>query len=200
MEFLSDDPTFAAAALGMAALVFLILLRVTQQGKYLFWAGGALLVLVALLGIERVWVTDAERVEATVYGLAKAVERSDGTAAAEFLTSDCVLEPSIDRGNRLVQFVSSRFAGPVSRERLEGELPRYKFDYIRITGLKTRAGEMSRTGTAEFVVHVMGLQQDPSPAGLMTPASGMGWTLGFREESPGVWKVSRITPGRIGGG
>ena len=197
MEFLSDDPTFPAAALGLASLVCLILLKVTQQGKYLIWAGVAVVLLLLLLGVERVWVTDAERVEATVYGLAKAVEQSDGAAAAEFLASDCVLEAAPDRGNVLVRIVSARFAGPITRERLEAELPRYKFDYVRLTSLKTHAGAMTRAGTAEFVVHMMGMQHDPS-AGLTTEPSGMAWTLGLREESPGVWKVNRITPGRMG--
>ena len=34
----------------------------------------------------------------------------------------------------------------------------------------------------------------------MTPPAGMGWSLGLREVQPGVWKVSRITPGRVANG
>ena len=40
MEFLSEDPTYLAGGLGLLARPFLVALRVTQQGKYLVWAGG----------------------------------------------------------------------------------------------------------------------------------------------------------------
>jgi len=200
MGFLSDDPTCLAAALGLAALVCLVLLKVTQQGKYLIWAGVAALALLVLLSVERAWVTDAERIEATVYGLAAAVERSDADAAAEFLAPECTLAPSSNGDNLYVRYVSSHFAGPVDRDRLAAQLPRFTFDYVRVSRLSARAGEMSRTGTAEFVVHAWGMQTSPSPAALATPPAGMGWSLGFREMSPGVWKVTRITPGQMGGG
>ena len=59
MEFLSDDPTYPVAALGLAALMFVVLLKVTQQGKYLIFAGVAVAILLVWLAIERVWVTDA---------------------------------------------------------------------------------------------------------------------------------------------
>ena len=53
--------------------------------------------------IERVWVTDNERIEDTVYALAKAVEASDGERAADYLTPDCLLEPSTDTENVMVR-------------------------------------------------------------------------------------------------
>ena len=197
MEFLSDDPTVPAAALGLAALVCLVLLKVGQQGKYLIWAGVCAALLAALLLVERLWVTDAERIEAVVYGLAQAVAESDGDRAADFLDERCELQPADDRGNILVRIVSNHFAGPITRARLKRELPNYQFDYVRVARVTTHAGAMTRLGSAEFVVHIFGLQKEPA-AGIATPPSGMGWALGLREAEPGVWKVTRITPGMVG--
>ena len=197
MEFLSDDPTYPVAALGLAALVFVVLLKVTQQGKYLIFAGLAVAILLAWLAIERFWVTDAERIEDVVYGLAKAVERSDAAAAAEFLAPGCRLEASSAGEDLSVRLVTSMLAGPVTRERLDHHLPELRFDYVKVTHLRTHAGAQTRLGTADFVVHSMGTQKVPPHANLMTLPAGMGWSMGL-SEIDGVWKVTRITPGRSG--
>lgn len=197
MEFLSDDPTYPAAALGLAALVFAVLLKVTQQGKYLILAGAAVAILVAWLAIERFWVTDAERIEDVVYGLVKAVERSDAVAAAGFLAPECRLEASPDSEDLSVRTVSRLIAGEVNRRRLEAELANFRFDYLKVTHLRAHAGAQSRLGTADFVVHSMGTQTVPPHANLMTLPAGMGWSMGLREVD-GAWRVTRITPGRSG--
>lgn len=200
MEFLSDDPTYPAVILGVAALVCLVLLKLTQQGRYLIYAGGTLALLAALMLAEWLWITEDERIEATVYGLARAVAASDPERAAEFLAPECRLEPIPDRGNILIRIISNQFSGPVDRERLRETLPNYAFDYLRVTRLRTHAGRASGMGTAEFVIHTLGLRQAPSPAGFGTPPAGMGWSFGLREVEPHVWKVARITPGRLGDG
>jgi hypothetical protein len=194
MYYLSDDPTYLAGGLALLGLIFLIMLWATQQGKYLIYGGAALGLALLVVVIERVWVTDNERIEDTVYALAKAVEASDGEKAAEFLTPDCRLEPSTDTENMVVRYISNRFAGPVSRERLIDELSHVKFDYLKIVALRANAGKISGRGTAEFAALAMGTP------GIMTPPAGMGWSLGLREVQPGVWKVSRITPGRLPNG
>jgi hypothetical protein len=198
MEFLSDDPTYLAAVLGLAALVFVVLLKMTQQGRYLIYAGVAVVLLLVLLAIERAWVTDAERIENVVYGLADAVQRSNAADAYAFLAPECRLEASADSTDLLVRYVSRQLAGPVTLQKLEDDLPRYTFDYVKVTHLRAHAGAITRMGTADFVVHTMGMQKLPSPVGMMTPPQGMAWSLGFREVTPGVWKVTRITPGRRG--
>jgi hypothetical protein len=195
MEYVTEDPTYLAAGLGVLALIFLVMLKVTQQGKYLLYAGAVLGVLVFLLAVERMWVTDNERIEDVVYGLAKAVGESDGDKAAEFLAEDCMMEPSGDRSDLLMRAVSSRFAGPLPPQRLREALPNFKFDYLRITRLQAHAGALSGMGTAEFAVHTMGQQTEPF-ATYATPPAGMGWSFGLREVSPHVWKVVRISPGR----
>ena len=197
MEFLSDDPTYPVAALGLAALMFVVLLKVTQQGKYLIFAGVAVAILLVWLAIERVWVTDAERIEDVVYGLAKAVERSDAAAAAEFLAPECRLEARTDSEDLSVRVVTGILAGPVTRQRLDQHLPELRFDYVKVTYLRTHAGAQTRLGTADFVVHSMGTQKELPHASLITPPAGMHWSMGLREID-GVWKVTRITPGRGG--
>lgn len=194
MGYLSDDPTVPAAVLGLAALVFLVLLKVTQQGKYLIYAGVAGVILLAWLGIERAWVTDEERIENAVYGLARAVQRQEPEAAAGFLTPDCRLTAPGGRGDLMTQYIG-RFAGPVTRERLEAELPKYQWDWIRVTRLEAHAGRMSGRGTAECTIHALGMQQEPAH-GLATLPAGMGWSFGLVRMPDGDWKIERITPGR----
>ena len=195
MVYLSDDPTVPAALLGLAALVFLVLLKVTQQGKYLIYAGVALVALLAWVGIEWAWVTDEERIENAVYGLAKAVERQDADAAASFLTPDCELTAPGDRGDRYSQYVAV-FAGSVTKQKLEAALPRFKWDLIRVSRLQAHAGAISGRGTADCVVFAMGMQQEPVH-GLATPPSGMAWSFGLVRMPTGDWKIARITPGRM---
>ncbi len=196
MEFLSEDPTYAAVVLGVLAALFLGLLRVTQQGKHLVYAGVALALLAAVMLIEWVWVTENERIEATIYALAAAVEARDADHAAEFLAPECELEPTPDRANIVVRIITSRFAGPITRERLAQELSNYSFDYLRVARLQANAGTLSGRGKAECVIHISARRLDPT-AFYMTPPNGMGWSFGLRETEPHVWKVTRITPGRL---
>src|SRR5436190_604723 len=88
MTFLSEDPTYLVGALGILAVSFLMALRVTQQGKYLYWALGALGLAAAVLAIEHFWVTDNERIERVVYDLRRAVLASDVDGVLEHLTPD----------------------------------------------------------------------------------------------------------------
>src|SRR4051794_7079012 len=77
MYYLAEDPSYVLAALGMVAAGVVVALKVTQQGKFLLWAGIVAAVALGIFGLERYWVTDAERIEAVVYDLGNAVEASD---------------------------------------------------------------------------------------------------------------------------
>jgi len=88
MEFLSDDPTYLAGGLGLLGAVLLIATWLTQQGKFLVWAGVAFALALVVLGVERVWVTDDERIEETVYALGEAVKTSDVPGVLVRLTPD----------------------------------------------------------------------------------------------------------------
>lgn len=197
MEFLSDDPTYPAIVLSVLALAFFVMLNVTQQGKYLIFTGATVAMLAGLFLIERMWVTENERIEDVIVALAKAVETKDIDRAVSFLTSDCVLERTPDRGNFIVGNIVDRFAGPVTAASLRQEIGSYEFEWLKVARLQAHAGELSRQGSAECVIHVSA-KNTSIPAFHMTPPSGMSWSFGLHEESPHVWKVSRITPGRLG--
>ena len=197
MEFLSDDPTYPAVALGLLALGLLVAVKVTQQGKYLFWAGGALVLLATLLLAERAWVTEEERIEEVVNGLARAVEADEPDLAAGFLAPDCVIENTPDHGNAFYRRVMNLFTGKLDRDALRGYLADYRFEYLKVARLRANAGRLSGRGTAEFVVHASLARKGEHPMFGMTPPSGMGWSFGLVELEPHVWKIARMTPGRI---
>lgn len=187
MEFLSEDPTFLAGGLGLVAATFLIALRVTQQGKYLVWALSSLALMAAVLVVERVWVTDNEQVEQAVYGLGQAVANSDVEGVLDRLTPD-------------VQLVigGASTPGPVTRELIKYRISGTKFDFLRVTHLRTNAGGQSRRGTAEFRV-LTGGSFEGAYNTLNFGSVNSTWSLGFRETSPRVWKVNRITPVSVPG-
>jgi hypothetical protein len=182
MEFLSEDPTYLAGGLGLLAGAFFIALKLTQQGKYLIWAGVALGLALLVVAVEQVWVTDNEQIEDVVYSLARAVEASDGPAVLAHLTSDVQYATG---GNTL--------PGDATRSMIERAVANARFDFLRINHLRANAGGQSRRGTAEFRVVASGSFQTPFNA-LNFGTHNSVWSLGFRETSPGVWNVSRITP------
>lgn len=196
MEYLSEDPTYLAGGLAALGLVFLVALKITQQGKYLIRAGIALGLALLVVGIEYVWVTDNERVEDVVYGLAKAVAESDGDAAAAYLDPSCTLEVGSESTNRMISIVTGQLRGDRMAEWLKENLRDFKFDYLRITRLKAEVRPISRVATAEFLAHTMGQKLQPFQP-FATPPSGMGWSFGLKEVEPKVWKITRISPGQI---
>ena len=177
MHYLVEEPFYPLLFLGLAAMACLIALQATQQGKFLIWAGGLVGVAALWFVVERLVVTDAERVEAVVYELADAVSRSDIDAVAARLTPD-------------VNFGSAGKIGELAMIRLKIALLRQlHFDYLKVRQLETRAGAQTRMGSAEFRVTASGTY-GPDMA---FPVVNTAWSLGFREVSPGVWKVNRIT-------
>ncbi|GAC1475371.1 MAG: hypothetical protein NVSMB9_27760 [Isosphaeraceae bacterium] len=182
MEFLSEDATYLSGGLALIAGGFLIALRLTQQGKYLVRAVVAFVLALIVLGVEWVWVTDNERIEEAVYGLGRAVARSDTAGVLERLTDD-------------VQYVSggASMPGEDARGMVRDAVSKSKFDFLRITHLETNAGGQSRRGTAEFQVLCGGSYQGAFNA-LNFGSASSRWSLGLQETKPHVWKVNRISP------
>ena len=73
MTYLSEDPTYLTGSLLLLAGVFLIALRVTQQGKYLIATAMSLVFALVVVIVEWMWVTDNERIEKVVYDVRAAV-------------------------------------------------------------------------------------------------------------------------------
>jgi len=190
MTILSEDPTILAGGLAALASVFLVALRATQQGKYLAYAGVAFGLALVVLATERLWVTDAERIESVVYQLRDAVAKSDADAVLEHLAPN-------------VQYGRSRgvFSSEQTREIIKSTLRNTHFDFVRVGQLRTNVGQQSRRGTAEFRVFAKG-RFESSVGAVNTGAVNIGavnteWSLSFKEVEPHVWKVNRITPVNI---
>lgn len=183
MHYLSEDPWPLVILLGAVAAGFLIALRATQDGKYLIRAGIALAVALLLLGIEQLWVTDAERIEAVVLDLAAALRASDADRVIQHFASDVEVT---DEDNSL---------GSLDPGLIRHQLRGIHFDQVRLTDLKAQTFPASRTGKATFGALILGTNDN------MTVHQGFGdrtaWDLGFEEVEPGVWKVSRISPTRL---
>lgn len=182
MTYLSEDPTFLAGGLLLLSGAFLIALRVTQQGKYLIHAGVALALALTVMIVERLWVTDKERIEQVVDDLRRAVLRSDVEGVIARLAPDA-------------QYLQAEAVLPAeaTRSLIRANLSHSHFDFIRISGLKTTLGTQARRGNAEFRAFAKGTLNTTGGTDFGGTAY-TGWSLGFRETEPGVWKVSRITP------
>jgi ketosteroid isomerase-like protein len=111
MSWLFDQPISIAAA--GTAVVFLLVVAWVQTGRnaFLFSSGGAAVLCVLLLILERNVITPREEVEATVYELAQLVERNDVDAIVK-------------------NFVRSK---PEWATKAKQELPRYTFTEARVT-------------------------------------------------------------------
>lgn len=187
MGFLTEDPTYLVGGLGLLAASCLAALWLTQQGKFLIWAGASLGLALLALAVDYVWVTDNERIEQTVYGLADAVRASDGAATLSFLDKDV----RYNRGGTLLPALATRVL-------IETNVANAKFDFLQISKLKADAGSQSRRGTAEFQVFAGG-NIVRSAVNYNFGSLNSTWSLGLRETSPGVWKVNRITPLQLPG-
>jgi hypothetical protein len=180
MTYLSEDPTFLAVGLLLVAGAFLVALNVSQQGKYLIWAGVALGLAVTVVVIEWLWVTDNERIEQVVYDLRRGVLNSDVQGVLSHLAPN-------------VQYLQGDVARSEddTRALVEANLSRARFDFVRISDLQISAGQQSRRGKAEFRVFTRGSLTGSAPEG---GAAVSTWSLGFEETAPGTWKVNRISP------
>jgi hypothetical protein len=180
MHYLTEDPSYLLIALGLAVLGCLVALKITQQGKFLIWAGGLAAVAALVFGLEHYWVTDAERVERVVYDLAGAVEASD----VDRIKSHLDEHVTVGMRNRAID-------GSIPMKLVFALLKQTRFDFVRIGQLTTSAGSQTKMGKAEFKVSATGVFNE---GGHEMPLGSLGteWSLSFREVSPGVWKVTRI--------
>ena len=185
MHYFTEDPSYVLIALGFGALCCLLTLKVTQQGKYLVWAGVLAAVAAVVFGFERFYVTDAERIEGVVYDLAGAMEASDVGRIKSHLDD----RVTVGMRGRTVD-------GSIPMRIVFGLLQHAHFDFVRISQLTTSAGSQTRMGTASFKVSGTGTFNE---GGGQQPFGSVGseWSLSFSERGPGVWKVTRIQAIRV---
>lgn len=183
MTWLSEDPWPVVGLLGLVALVFLVALRLTQQGQYLIRAIVALGLAALVLGIEFYWVTDNERVEAVVYSLAKAVERSDIPAVMSHFTPNVLFKQGGETVDGLV------FDEAFVRSQLENA----QFDFVRVRKLNAKVSPQARRGSAEFEAFIGG-SQTANGTLVNTGAFPSSWSIGLQETSPNVWKINEVRP------
>lgn len=182
MHYLSEDPWPLVAILGFVALGFVIALKVTQEGKYLIRAGIALGLAALGLVVEGMWVTDSERIEAVVYDVARAVRASDAEGVVKHLAPEVdVAQGDNDLGSLDVGLIRHVVA-------------QTHFQFLTVDKLTAKAYPVSRRGKATFRTLAQGESQGMAFQPL--PAT---WDLGFREERPGVWKITRISPTSLPG-
>ncbi|QDV39009.1 hypothetical protein [Tautonia plasticadhaerens] len=177
MTWLSEDPWTLVGACGVLALASLVLLRITQQGKYLAWAGGAAAAAALVLLVELLWVTDRERIERVIYDMADAVEHG------EFPRVESHLAPEFERES-----------GAFSKFAIRGAVMGLDFEFIRVSRLEVHAGERTGMGKADFLGMAQWAVRSPEGGATFdaTPPPGVGFSFGFREVEPTQWKVSRI--------
>lgn len=177
MTWLSEDPWTLVGACGVLALAFLVLLRITQQGKYLAWAGGAAAAAGLVLLVEALWVTDRERIEHVIYDMADAVKEGD------FPRVESHLAPKFEEE-----------IGTIPKIAMRGAVMGLDFEFIRIAQLEVHAGRRTGMGTADFLSMAQWAERSPNGGATFdaTPPPGVGFSFGFREVEPDRWKVSRI--------
>lgn len=182
MTLISEDPTLLVGLCLLAAVGCFVALRATQDGKYLIWGSSILGAALVALVVERVWITDNERIETVVYDLQRALRASDADAILSHLTPEV----------QLVQDEGS-LSALATRALIRATLANSQFEIVRVRNLQTSAGRLTRRGKADFRAFIQGESQGPMGLG-MAGATDTAWSLGFVETEPGVWKVDRITP------
>lgn len=202
MSWLSEDPWPLVGILVVVAVGFLIALGMTQQGKYLIRALIVLGLAVVVVVVEQFWVTERERIEAVVYDLAAAVERSDPAAVLAHMTPDVTITQhgrtiggrAGAAVGRFVPGLTEDITNP-ARAIIRGTVQTTRFDFLRITNITSVAGRQTGRGRADFRVYGSG---SFSSFNFATPTSGTDWSLGFRQVDD-RWMVESITATRLPG-
>jgi ketosteroid isomerase-like protein len=177
--YVAENPWYLVGGLALIGGVFLIALRVTQDGKNLIRALIALGLAALVFVVEQVWVTDAERIEWVVKELAGAVANSDGDRVLSLMDDHVTFSM---RSNTVGEELDLDFVRKV--------LGDIDFDWVHVSRLTTSAGEQTHRGSADFRVNVSGTyRQTLGSRPFLGPSD---WSFGFRRTPTGQWKVTRI--------
>lgn len=205
MTWLAEDPWPLGMTFGAVALGCLVALRVTQQGKYLIAAVIAALLALGVVVIERLWVTENERIEAVITALGHAVARSDADAALALMTPDVTLtQAGVTLGGRQARAIQRVLPGVKAdqanpaRGMIRQAVADARFDFLSITRIQAHAGQLSGMGQAEFRVFASGsIDRGGTRFNFATDAGGTDWTAGMRRGDDGRWLIESITAARV---
>ncbi|GIW85913.1 MAG: hypothetical protein KatS3mg108_0237 [Isosphaeraceae bacterium] len=192
MGLIAEDPWPLVWVCVVGAAVLLGALRLTGQGKYLIGALGLVGLAGLLVLVDRVWVTDRERVEETVEGLLEAVRRQDVEGVLGRVTEGVEVEEV--GGERLV-------GGAAARVFLAAAVRGVRFDWLIPGKMRVVVAPISRQAKVELRIQAAGSYEGPLVRWnfATNPGEGSEWSLGLEETAPGVWKIHRITPLRLPG-
>lgn len=181
--YLLENPWPLVAILAVVAVVFLVLLKTTQDGRHLIRLVAVLGAIGLVLLTEWVWVTEDERIEKVVYQLADAMAHSDGDRVSSLFAPE--ISMGLQNKAEHVQVDPALF-----RE----VLGKVEFDWLKISRLQTHSGVQTRQGSAVFRVIASGSIQGASNSRLNFATGTSDWSLGLRKDPNGDWKITRINP------
>jgi hypothetical protein len=177
--YVAENPWFLVGGLALIGGIFLVALRITQDGKNLTRALIALGLAGLVLIVEQFWVTDAERIEWVVKELADAVANSDGDRVLSLMDDHVTFSM---RSNTVGEELDLDFVRQV--------LGDIDFDWVHVSRLTTSAGEQTHRGSADFRVNASGTYR--MTLGTKPFLGPSDWSFGFRRTPTGQWKITRI--------
>ena len=165
MTTLLEDPT-PIIVLGILAEAILgVLLVQTRRGFWLWPMAGVLAVVAIGVIVERLVVTERERVEAAIYGAARAVEENDRDGVATFL---------------------ARSASDVLR-RATYYMGRFEFSSVTLRSMEITINELTSPPTAQATFFAKADFTDRQGE-YMYPSYAANFTVELVRED-GVWKI-----------
>jgi hypothetical protein len=161
ITWFTEDPTPILVVGGIALVILLVMLLKTGQGLYLIIMAGIAAFMGLAVLIDKLVVTDRERIEQVVYDAAQAAEQNRFDAVIACISPTATA----------VQQEARRWIGP-----------RTKFNLVSITGMRVDLDHGRNPPTATAVFHVIASGQ----AGDRTMVYGGGYngviTAQFRKE------------------
>ncbi len=200
LHYVAEDAWPLVLTCGGVAVLALMALQLTQQGKFLVVALAAAGLAVLAFTVEALWVTDDERIGDVVYDLTRAAGRGDVDRVLTHLAPEVVLSqgPAPPVEPRTKAPIAGELArGTAARDAIAATLRATKFDWIVANRLEAHADAAAGVGTASFRVIASGSIAATHQYNFATDAGGSDWSLGFRQTSPGTWQVTRITAVRL---
>lgn len=171
MSWLFDQPLYIVLC-GIAVLVPLAVLWISSGRKELLYIlGVGLVILAALLVVERLVVSDREAIDQAIHRLARAVEKNDVPGATGFFHSSAA----------------------ALKRKAQAEMPNYRFTRCQITQvhkIEVASSVQPPTAVVEFNVVVGGSFKLAGAGEYSTDNAGRWIQLQMRKEPTGEWRVT----------